>query len=240
MEKKADVAARLARNSPAIGAKKAPKLYMVPKTTNPTVNAASTMTQARRESGRLTSDGECLIDTFTTFLAGGRKGQNTKHVEAATLRFVLSLGLLLFENRSAGVCHQPWRPQEVIPCEVELFLSNAPRGPGGTVMSHEHDDPAVTHDAIEAAVTLTVGLRSRRQSASIEELATEAVDSTFRTCATGAAGTNAPERPAHAALIADVGRRAHTRIAMAAPDNPVDVASGQSFPASDPPAWIWR
>ena len=76
MEKKADVAARLARNSPAIGAKKAPKLYMVPKTTKPTVNATSTMTQARRESGRLASDGECRMDTFTTFLAGRRKSQN--------------------------------------------------------------------------------------------------------------------------------------------------------------------
>ena len=62
-------------------------------------------------------------------------------------------------------------------------------------MSHEYDDHPVTNEAIEAAVTLTVELRSRRQSASIEELATEAVDSTFRTCVTGTAGTNAPERP---------------------------------------------
>jgi hypothetical protein len=86
----------LARNSPAIGAKKAPKLYMVPKTTKPTVNATSTMTQARRESGRLASDGEYRMDTFTTFLAGGRKSQNTKHVAAATLRFVLSFDSLIF------------------------------------------------------------------------------------------------------------------------------------------------
>ena len=76
MEKKADVAARLARNSPAIGSKKAPKLYIVPKTTKPTVNATITMIQARRESGRLaTDDDECGMDTFTTFLAGGRKGE---------------------------------------------------------------------------------------------------------------------------------------------------------------------
>ena len=103
MEKKADVAARLARNSPAIGAKKAPKLYMVPKTTKPTVNATSTMIQARRESGSLATDCECGMDTFTTFLAGGRKSQNTKHVAAATLRFVLSFDLLVFEYQPAGV-----------------------------------------------------------------------------------------------------------------------------------------
>ena len=61
-------------------------------------------------------------------------------------------------------------------------------------MPHEYDDHPVTNEAIEAAVTLTVELRSRRQSASIEELATEAVGSTFRTCVTGTADTNTPER----------------------------------------------
>ncbi len=74
-------------------------------------------------------------------------------------------------------------------------------------MSHEYDDHPVTNEAIEAAVTLTVELRSRRQLMSIEELATEAVGSTFRTRVTGTANMNAPERArAFAALIARVGR----------------------------------
>jgi hypothetical protein len=67
-------------------------------------------------------------------------------------------------------------------------------------MQHEHDDHPVTNEAIEAMVSLTVQLRSRRQSVPIEELATEVVDATFPTCVTGSADPNAPERaPAHAA-----------------------------------------
>jgi len=47
-----------------------------------------------------------------------------------------------------------------------------PQGPGDTVMPDEYEDHPATNEAIEAAVTLTVELQSRRQSVSIEELAT--------------------------------------------------------------------
>ena len=107
MEKKADVAARLARNSAAIVAKKAPKLYMVPKTTKPTVKATSTMTHERRESSKLvSSDGGWRADTFTTFLVGGRKGlgsrENTKPLAGTTLRFLLPLKLLAVALATTG------------------------------------------------------------------------------------------------------------------------------------------
>src|SRR4051812_5964093 len=126
MEKKADVAALLAWNSAAIGAKKAPKLYMVPKITKPTVKATSTMTQARRESGRLASDGGWRADTFTAFHAGGRKRPSG----AVSIRSPS-------QGQQSGSCCRSicllfksyWRlpvalaaTGKVIPCEVEVFL----------------------------------------------------------------------------------------------------------------------
>lgn len=73
-------------------------------------------------------------------------------------------------------------------------------------MTHEYADP-ITNEAIRRAVRLAVSLRSERLSASIDELATEAVDATFCTCVTSAADVCGPGRaPTHAGLIAEVTR----------------------------------
>lgn len=102
-------------------------------------------------------------------------------------------------------------------------------------MTHEYDDPVST-EIIETAVELTLQMRAHRLSAPITTLAREAVDQAFCTCVTKAADASigAPS-PTHAGLVAEVIRLVRTR----EPDQ-VDLASEQSFPASDSPAWIWR
>jgi hypothetical protein len=115
-----------------------------------------------------------------------------------------------------------------------------PEQPRATEMTHEYDDP-VTTERVEAAVQLVVRLQTDRHAAQLDELVIEAVDAVFCTNITSAADASIRgASPAHAGLVAEVLRRVQAATAASSLPDPVDLASDQSFPASDPPAWISR
>lgn len=99
-------------------------------------------------------------------------------------------------------------------------------------MSHEYDDP-ITALAIDTAVSAAILLHAQNQAVPLDDVVKQAVDVAFCHCVTRAADASIGHTsPVHSGLIAEV-----TRLVRMATG---DTTSEQSFPASDPPASIWR
>lgn len=107
------------------------------------------------------------------------------------------------------------------------------------MMSHEYGD-ALTARQFDLAVRLTLRLAGADPADGLRGLAEHVVEELFCSCVTGAEDMAEGHRSAiHSVVVEEVVRQAQVVRARGGMDE-VELASEQSFPSSDPPAWIWR
>jgi hypothetical protein len=110
-------------------------------------------------------------------------------------------------------------------------------------MTHEYDGP-FNSESIDAAVARALELRREDPQVPLETHIEEAVHQCLCSCAVDIEDQIENARSGlHDAIAQEVRQRIELFLGTANPGTGVDVvnqASEQSFPASDPPGWIWE